>query len=497
MTTPFAAASPLFRDRRAGVLLHPTSLPGARGGWGDLGATSRQFLGFLAGAGCTVWQMLPIGPTHGDRSPYQSLSVHAGNADLISLDDLVERGWLAPAALGLERTAALAHAAADFHQVLRDDADLAQNFVEFCGRHAAWLEDYALFVALREAQGGASWHQWPEPLRRRDAAALAQVAEQQRERRGAVRFEQFVFALQWHELRSEAHRLGIYLFGDMPIFVAHDSADVWARQDLFRLDQRGLPSAVAGVPPDYFSATGQRWGNPHYDWERMQAQGFDWWLGRLRTQLEYFDLVRVDHFRGFEACWEIPGDAVNAVEGHWVKAPGEALLDVLCKAHPELPLVAENLGMITPEVEALRNQFKLPGMLILQFAFDGSPHNPYLPHRHDPLEVVYTGTHDNDTTLGWYNGLDPATRERVNDYLGRPQESMPWPLLRAALASVARLAIIPMQDLLGLDGAHRMNVPGTSQGNWRWQFDWQQVPHDLQQRLRHLFGLYGRLPAPP
>jgi 4-alpha-glucanotransferase len=494
MTAARAGASPVFAERRAGVLLHLTSLPAAPGRCGDLGGEAQRFLEFLAAAGFSVWQMLPIGPTHGDLSPYQSLSVHAGNSDLIDLDWLVERGWLEAAAAAAEQPAALALAAQRFQQRLADDAALAQAFRDFCSEQADWLEDYALFIALRETYALAAWNQWPEPLRRRDAAALAAARDAQAQRVGAVRLEQFGFFQQWQALRASARRLGIYLFGDMPIFVAHDSADVWANQALFHLDDGGRPLTIAGVPPDYFSATGQRWGNPHYNWALMQTREFVWWRQRLRSQLRCFDLVRIDHFRGFEAFWEIPGDAATAAAGRWVKAPGAALLQAMFREFQVLPLVAENLGMITPEVEALRRDFQLPGMLILQFAFDGGADNPYLPHRHEPLAVVYTGTHDNDTTAGWYHSLDAQTRGRVDDYLGYPREDMPWPLLRAALASVAQLAVLPMQDLLGLDSAHRMNRPGTSTGNWRWQFDWPQLPPELAPRLRHLLNIYGRLP---
>jgi len=281
----------------------------------------------------------------------------------------------------------------------------------------------------------------------------------------------------------------------MPIFVAHDSADVWANRDYFQLDKTGQSTVVAGVPPDYFSATGQRWGNPHYDWARMQADGFAWWLGRMHTQLDLFDLIRIDHFRGFEAYWEVAATAKTAEGGHWVKAPGEALLQRLYDEFHELPLVAEDLGIITPEVEALRDQFHLPGMKILQFAFGSGPENPYLPHNCVPNSVIYTGTHDNDTTVGWYESCDPTVREALDDYLAcRAAADMPWPLNRTALASVCRLAVLPMQDLLELDSQYRMNIPGTSEGNWQWGFDWTQLPVDLAKRLRHLNSVYGRIP---
>lgn len=483
-----------FRRRRAGILLHPTSLPGERAGrGGDIGAQAHRFLHVLAEAGFRVWQMLPIGPTHGDRSPYQSLSVHAGSVELISLEWLRNRHWLQDDELNLPCQTALRCAAPRFAAALAHDATLAQRFREFRANQNHWLDDYALFCAAREARGYSAWFTWPEALRRREPQALQAERQALRERVEAVSFEQFVFFEQWQELRVTAQRLGIELFGDMPIFVAHDSADVWAAQSLFRLADDGSVLTVAGVPPDYFSATGQRWGNPHYDWDAMQAQGFSWWLERLRSQLVCFDIVRIDHFRGFEAYWEIPATAETAMEGRWVQAPGAELLDAMFAAYPHLQLVAENLGLITPEVEQLRARFGLAGMLILQFAFSGNADNPYLPHNHAEAEVVYTGTHDNDTTLGWYTTLDDAARAQLHDYLGQPGEIMPWPLVRAALRSVAQLAIVPWQDLLALGSEARMNIPGTVEGNWCWQFDWSQLADDLPERLREWLALYGRL----
>jgi len=484
-----------FKRRNAGVLLHPTSLPSAftdRGG--DIGVEAHRFLRFLATAGFRVWQMLPIGPTHGDRSPYQSLSVHAGNIDLISLEWLHERQWLTADELALPRAAALRRAAPRFVKAATEQAEWGTRYRQFCEAHTEWLDDYALYIAAREARGHSAWFTWPLSLRRREPQALHTERQTQQVRIEAVKFEQFVFFCQWQELRVAAQALNIQLFGDMPIFVGHDSADVWAAQELFRLAEDGSVLTVAGVPPDYFSATGQRWGNPHYNWAAMQEQGFTWWLSRLRTQLLCFDLIRVDHFRGFEAYWEIPAASTTATEGHWVKAPGAALLNAVFQAYPQLSLVAENLGVITEEVEALRAQFGLPGMLILQFAFGGDAANPYLPHNHQTDDVVYTGTHDNDTTLGWYQTLEPAVRAQIGEYFGHSGEAMPWLLIRAALASVAYLAIIPWQDVLALDSAARMNIPGTVEDNWRWQFEWTQVPAGLAERVRAALILYGRLP---
>ena len=484
--------SHFFERRRAGVLLHPTSLPSRFPEGGDLGPDAHRFLAFLHASGFSVWQMLPTCPPHDDGSPYQALSVHAGNPCLISLDVLQQRGLLQAGDIQSEREVALAAAAKRFAQLLKSETDTALAFNCFCDDNAHWLDDFALFIALREAHQHRAWFQWAAPLRQREASALSAQRNLLAERIDAIKFEQFEFYRQWQELHTEAKALDIALFGDMPIFVALDSVDVWAHQELFDLDAEGQPRTVAGVPPDYFSPSGQRWGNPQYDWQRMQQDGFAWWLARIRSQSQYFDLLRIDHFRGFEAYWEIDAKCETAVDGRWVKAPGEALLNAIAEAFPNLPVVAENLGLITPEVEALRHKFNLPGMSVLQFAFDGSRDNPYVPHRHSQLDVVYTGTHDNDTTLGWHRQLDEVTRARVDDYLGYPREAMPRPLVRAALASVSHLAIIPMQDLLELGSEHRMNMPGTKEGNWRWRFDWQQVDDALHGRLRHYLKLYGR-----
>jgi 4-alpha-glucanotransferase len=477
---------PTIDRRRAGVLLHPSSLPG-----GDLGPQALRFLDFVREAGLSVWQVLPLGPTHADGSPYHCLSVHAISPAFISLELLVQRGWLRQVpADAAARRAALEEA----HQGLlaRGSADERAAFEEFCTAEAKWLRDYALYQALREDNGEQPWWQWPQPVRDRSAHALAETERRLGVRIEAIRFEQFVAVEQWRQLRAAARAHGIMLFGDMPIFVAHDSAEVWAHRDCFKLDKHGHPVVVAGVPPDYFSATGQHWGNPLYDWDCMRAQGFGWWSARMETELSRFDLVRVDHFRGFEACWEIPANESTAVNGRWVKAPGQALFDALIERFGRLPLVAEDLGLITPQVTALRESYAMPGMAVLQFAFDGGSDNPYLPHNLKSDLVVYTGTHDNDTTASWFEGLSAQQQLRVVDYFGYLHEPMPWPLIRAALASVGRLAVIPMQDLLGLGRGHRMNTPGTASGNWAWKFGWDQVAPDLASGVRRLVGLYGR-----
>lgn len=487
-----AQVSPIFQQRRAGLLLHPTSLPS-----GTLGKDARRLVDFMAEAGLSVWQMLPIGPTHGDGSPYQGLSAHAGNPQLIDPEWLIERNWVSAAEAEGQSTQALLELAAERFfstgQGGRETDVFEREYQQFCKAQAHWLDDYARFQTLREIYDYRPWNLWPDVYRQHNPKSLVTLEETHGHRLNYSRFEQFVFYSQWKNLRSYAHQKGIFLFGDVPIFVAHDSADVWANQKYFRLDEQGNPLTVAGVPPDYFSETGQHWGNPHYDWQVMEAEGFSWWVQRMNTQLALFDLLRIDHFRGFEAFWEIPGQSKDARLGQWVKAPGRELLSRFFEQFHELPLVAENLGLITEEVEALRKEFKLPGMLVLQFGFDGNPHNPHLPHCHMPLDVIYTGTHDNDTSLGWYKSLDESARQSVAEYLGKPQEFIPWPLIRSALASVGKMAVIPMQDFLALDSEHRMNMPGTVVNNWIWRFDWSMLPAGLASRVRRLLEIYGRI----
>jgi 4-alpha-glucanotransferase len=375
---------------------------------------------------------------------------------------------------------------------MASDSD-KERLARFVGEQRYWLENYALFEAIHQEQK-SPWWQWPEGLRDRKPQAMAEARSRLAEDLQYIAFEQYLFFKQWTDLKNYANEKGVKLFGDMPIFVAHDSAEVWANRHLFQLDQQGQPSVVAGVPPDYFSETGQRWGNPLYRWELMEQDGFSFWIDRLKSKLARFDLVRIDHFRGFEAYWEIPAADENAVNGRWVKAPGTALFEHLSKIYGSLPLVAEDLGIITPEVEALRDGFGLPGMKVLQFAFSGDSENPYLPYNHQENSIVYTGTHDNDTTLGWYRNLTDESRTSVDEYLGNSREPMPWPMIRAALSSRARLAMLPMQDILALGGEHRMNLPGTTEGNWTWRFSWDQVEDELAPCLRHLNDIYGRLP---
>lgn len=491
-----SSPSKLFDRRRAGILLHLTSLPDGIGN-GDMGYSAYRFIEFLASAGVSVWQMLPLGPTHADGSPYQGLSIHAGNPLLISLDWLADRGWIPfqetpPASDSAQefRYRCLERA---FHAFASEPEDPFQEaYREFSHEQKDWLDDYALYVALKREFSGKSWQDWPEDLRRREPRAIQAASGRLESRLEQARFEQFVFFSQWAEIKGCANQRGIYLFGDMPIFVADDSADVWAHQEYFDLDENGRPRVVAGVPPDYFSKTGQRWGNPHYHWKRMEENGFGWWIDRIRTQLALFDWLRIDHFRGFEAYWEIPAAEQTAMNGRWVEAPGDALLSKIEETFDHLPLVAEDLGIVTPKVEELRDKYGLPGMKILQFAYDSDAGNPYLPHNHVLNSAVYTGTHDNDTSVAWAESLSPEQRARVRDYLGCERGPIAQWLMRSTLASVARLAVLPMQDVLDLGAGHRMNLPGSTEGNWQWRFSWSQLSPEKINRLAHWIELYGR-----
>ncbi|RNM11668.1 4-alpha-glucanotransferase [Nocardioides pocheonensis] len=468
---PSTPVAPLD-TRRAGVLLHVTSLPGASGP-GDLGEAAYRFVDFLADAGCTVWQVLPLVPTHEeDGSPYNARSAMAGNPDLISRERQAADGLGDLRALDEEQRAA---------------------YETWCAERRDWLEPYVEYIALGELVGGTPWPTWEPGVRDRRPDRVAETLAPVAERVEQLRFDQWVFALQWNALHAYAASKGVLLFGDLPIFVSLDSADVWASRALFQLDESGRPTTVTGCPPDYFAADGQRWNNPHYDWDAMATDGFAWWRRRIARQRELFDLVRIDHFRGFEAAWHVPVEAPTARDGAWVRGPGDAVLSALVETAGPGTLVAEDLGQITPEVDQLRLRFGLPGMKILQFAFDGSPDNPYLPAHHGQQSVVYTGTHDNDTTVGWWSELDEGTRGLVRSYLLDPDEPMPWALIRLALASTARLAVVPAQDLLGLGSDCRMNTPGTDEGNWTWRADPGSFDAELAGRLRGLVEAAGRL----
>ncbi len=492
-----------LHERRAGVLLHVTSLPSSYGS-GDLGSGAYRFVDFLVEGGFSLWQLLPLVPTHvEDRSPYNGVSAIAGNPELISLDWLAERGLLTETQLDQVRDGEMTRGEARTRAVHTWLAEVEagrregqlEEFLTWVEQQVDWLVDYAEFVALREAEG-RPWPDWEPGLRDRDPQALDKALAPLQDRLRVLQFEQYLFDRQWRRLTEYAAERGVLTFGDLPIFVSLDSSDVWAHRDLFELDDQGRPTTVTGVPPDYFSATGQRWNNPHYSWEQMQTDDFAWWRRRIGRQRELFDLVRIDHFRGFESSWHIPASAETAVEGAWVPTPGREVLSALVDEAGPGRLVAEDLGVITEEVDRLRQDFGLPGMRVLQFAFDGDPSNTHLPQHHERHCVVYTGTHDNDTTVGWAGDLDDRTRVRVRQYLVGPQDEMPCPLTRTALASVANLAVIPMQDLLGLGSAARMNVPGRPGDNWAWQlrgdvFE-EILTQGLARRMRELLTRYDR-----
>ncbi len=496
--------------RQSGILLHPTSLPGAYGS-GDLGPAAYHFVDWLVAAGQTLWQVLPLGGIGPGNSPYMSPSAFAGNELLIDLAQLRDAGWLSDEEInpppGLSdsrvdfsivqpfRMARLRLAAKKFFADSRRDA--RQPFIAFCAAASGWLDDYALFMAL-DNRYRSVWQKWPASLAQRQDKPLQAARATLADECDFWRFCQWCFHRQWTSLRAYANKNGVQLVGDMPIFVSPHSADVWAHQDLFDLDSRGQARVVAGVPPDYFSATGQLWGNPLYQWAAHEQQGYRWWIERMRATLALCDIVRIDHFRGFESYWEIAADAKTAIDGQWAPGPGSALFTALREAlaadGKSLPIIAEDLGIITPKVSALRESVGLPGMRVLQFAFDGHADNPYLPHNYEANTVVYTGTHDNDTSWGWWNALAANEKAEVRRYLGISAEFSEWDLIRAASSSVAAFAIIPMQDVLGLGSESRMNQPGLAQGSWEWRFCWHQVAPWHADRLAELTGIYGRLP---
>ncbi len=504
-------------SRSGGILLHPTSLPGAHG-IGSMGHSAVEFLHILLKSELKLWQVLPLGPTGYGNSPYQTLSAFAGNTLLISLNSLVEYGLLQPGdledapdfeATRVEFGKVIPFYAAKLEQAWNNFSgtshpQLHAEFDSFCHLNASWLEDYALFRALKDAHGGAAWTDWESELVHREQHALTVWRSKLAEKIDAIRFEQYLFSKQWSEIKAAANDLGIKIIGDIPIFLAHDSSDVWANPHLFYLDDDGRPSVVAGVPPDYFSETGQLWGNPLYRWDVVEQDGFSWWVERMRTTLEKVDIIRIDHFRGFESYWEIPAGEETAINGRWVKAPGEALFNTLLQTFGKLPIIAEDLGLITREVEHLRDQFGFPGMRILQFAFgDDEGSRFYLPHNYHANTVVYTGTHDNDTSVGWFrsegNGNTTRTpemvqqeRERALKFFNSDGSEVHWDFIRMAFGSVANMAIIPMQDVLGLDSSARMNIPGTADGNWEWRFCRDQLSEETLSRLAELASLYER-----
>lgn len=498
--------------RSSGVLLHPTSLPG-RYGIGDLGDHAYRFVDALQAAGQSYWQVLPLGPTSYGDSPYQSLSTFAGNPNLISLDRLLQIGWLHP-----DDMRDMPDFPADrvdygpvitFHDRLLDVAysrflasanDGYRNaFAAWTASHAQWLDDFALFVALKNHFGGRPWTEWDTPYALRETRALETAWDQFAREIEAVKFRQWLFFAQWEELKRYANAHGVKIIGDIPIFVAHDSADVWANRDLFYLDSRGNPEVVAGVPPDYFSATGQRWGNPLYKWDVHKARGYRWWIDRVRAVLNMVDLVRIDHFRAFEDYWEIPATEATAVKGRWLKGPNIDLFNAIrAELGDQLPIIAEDLGQITKAVEDLRDELGLPGMKIIQFAFS-DPNNVFLPHNFTTDNcVVYTGTHDNNTIVGWWRGEASAgEREYVMAYFNRDISDSPhWEMIRLSMGTIAHTAITPLQDILGLDQSARMNTPGVEAGNWAWRaLESQYTNAEAFRTLAHFTKVYARWPG--
>ena len=477
--------------RRAGVLLHPTSLPGP-GAVGTLGAEAHRFVDFLQDGGFSVWQTLPLGPRDRHGSPYRLLSDQAGDHELIDTEELRRLDEL-PASFAFD---AVPDSPTEAYRSFELAATPTQHesFAAFVRGNREWLWPYGLFRLCEQKFGGEPWWRWPSEYRNPTLRTLLPRLAQPKSAFRGIALLQYLFERQWTALKRHANAQGVYLFGDLPFYVDLNSVEVWWNRSLFRVGPDGTSDFVAGVPPDYFNADGQRWGNPLYDWENLRAQGFAWWEERLVAQLKRFDLLRLDHFRALESYWEIPSESPTARRGQWRAGHGVALLTRLGERLGGVPLVAEDLGVITDEVRALRDRFRLPGMVVLQFAFDGSRDNPHLPENHATRAVVYTGTHDNDTTVGWYAGLDAATRRYVRERLGAASLEMPEALIEAAYASRAQLAIVPLQDLLALGSEARMNMPGTIEGNWRWRFEWSDVPAELAERCRERATRHARLP---
>lgn len=504
--------------RSSGIILHPTSLPGPYG-IGELGPEAHRFADFLRDAGQKIWQVLPLGPTGYGDSPYQCFSAFAGSPLLLSLDQLVERGYLKQKDLEDRPLFPADHV--DFQRVIAWKLPLLKkaydNFAvrqapnadrevyeAYYQKNAWWLDDFALFMALKQVHNYVSWTQWEPKYAQRAPAAMEQARRDLRQEIEQQKFIQFEFDRQWCDLKEHCARNGIRMLGDVPIYVALDSSDVWSHPELFDLLPDGNPRVIAGVPPDYFSATGQCWGNPIYRWDRLAGEGYAWWIARFRRSLQMLDMIRLDHFRGFEAYYEIPGHATTAIIGQWVKGPGAALFEALESALGKLPIVAENLGVITPEVEGLRNRFGFPGMAILQFAFGRDPQAPdFKPHNYVHHLVAYTGTHDNDTVIGWWHssGAAGSTRSAADvskemdyarSYLNTTGAEINWVMIRAVLASVADTVLYPLQDVLGVGSEGRMNLPGTASGNWRWRFRANDITPEIARRLRSLAETYER-----
>jgi len=493
-------------ERSSGILLHPSSLPGSYG-IGDIGPQAFRWVDFLAESGCSLWQILPLGPTGYGDSPYQSFSAFAGNPylispeillsdNLLSSDDLVEEPQFPSDRVEFGKMiwwklGALDRAYIHFEHSASEE--LCTALTKFCDEQASWLDDFGLFMAIKEAHGGKPWVNWEPELRDRNEEALAVAREKYQAAIQRQIFRQFIFNRQWKSLYAYAKEKGIKLIGDIPIFIAHDSADVWAHPELFFLDEKGKPLVVAGVPPDYFSTTGQLWGNPLYRWNELRVTGYRWWIDRIRTVLNQVDYIRLDHFRGFAGYWEVPGSAKTAETGRWVPGPGKHFFQELRTELGELPFIAEDLGVITEDVVELRDHFGFPGMKILQFAFEGGPKDPFLPHQFPNNCVVYTGTHDNDTARGWYDRVSSKEHDFYQRYINSDGSEVAWDFIRACWSSVAVFAIAPMQDFLDLDNRARMNYPGNPSGNWTWRMSMEDLNHELLERIFEINYLYDRL----
>lgn len=493
-------------QRFSGILVHPTSFPSPYG-IGDLGEGAYNFIDFLKSSGQSLWQCLPLGPTGYGDSPYQSFSSFAGQPLIISPDRLADMGLLTQEELSdipewedtfvdygpaiIYKTGLLKKAYAHFKEC--SDPSIHKAYASFVRRNKAWLDNYSLFMALKDENQGISWLEWPDEHKYADVKARRALARRYSDETGYYSFIQFIFFKQWNELKNYAHENGIQIVGDIPIFVSPDSADVWANKELFQLNEKGYPLAVAGVPPDYFSSTGQLWGNPLYDWEAHSASGYQWWIDRIKNQLSLVDYLRIDHFRGFEAYWSVPYGRKTAQRGKWIKGPGAQLFTAIQEAlGNNLPIFAEDLGIITPEVEALRDAFHFPGMKVLQFGFDNVEENNFLPYLYTENCICYTGTHDNDTTAGWYEAASEASRDKVRRYMNCDGGTVARDFIRTAMGSVARYAIFPLQDALGLGSDSRMNTPGTPMGNWAWRYTSGMLTPGLAKDLYELTILYGR-----
>ena len=495
----------MFENRLSGILVHPTSFPSPYG-IGDLGAGAYGFIDFMKVAKQKLWQVLPLGPTGYGDSPYQSFSSFAGNHYLISPDILVEQGWLAKSDLAapvfnprsvdygavIEYKMGLLRKAYENFKATAIAAD-KNRLVKFCKRQRAWLEDYALFMALKRHYGGVAWTDWPEALARREKKALVEIRARLSDEIGFTQFVQYEFFRQWGQLRAYANKAGTKIIGDIPIFVSMDSADIWAAPELFALDKDYTPNIVAGVPPDYFSETGQLWGNPLYNWDAHRQTGYEWWCRRVEAVLELVDEIRIDHFRGFESYWAVPYGAETAMNGKWRKGPGKAFFTALEKKLGRLPIIAEDLGIITPAVNRLRKGLKLPGMKVLQFAFNPEDVSVYLPHLYeDSNTVVYSGTHDNDTTVGWYTSATEAEKDYFRRYLNVPGEDVAWDMIRLAFSSTGVYTIVPIQDVMGLDSDDRMNLPGSTDGCWQFRYTADMLQDEYARKLAYLADIFHR-----